>query len=333
MANKKISIIVPVYKVEEDLDRCVQSIVDQTYKNLEILLIDDGSPDNCPAMCDEWAKKDKRIKVIHKENGGVSSVRNLGLELATGEYIGFVDSDDYIDATMYEKLYNKIQEDKSDFVACGFIKVFEDGRQQIIQEINWKNVNAINFIEYLTSANATISKNKKTTTNIMGSIWRMLFKKEIISSVKFRKMKIAEDMMFLLDVTKNEKLKISYLDEYLYYYIERSVSAINHISRGSIESRIKMAEVFLGNYSDRLKEPNLTAYKYHLYKNVFIAIAKSDDKTFRELLKNETIINLNSRKNYKMAQKYTQTLKGKVVNFLARHKMFGMYKFFKKFAG
>ena len=92
----KVSVIVPIYKVEPYLDQCVQSIVNQTYKNLEIILVDDGSPDNSPAMCDAWAEKDNRIRVIHKENGGFSSARNAGLDAATGDYIQFVDSDDWI---------------------------------------------------------------------------------------------------------------------------------------------------------------------------------------------------------------------------------------------
>lgn len=92
----KVSVIVPIYKVESYLDQCVQSIVDQTYKNLEIILVDDGSPDHCPIVCDAWAEKDSRIRVIHKENGGFSSARNVGLDAATGDYIQFVDSDDWI---------------------------------------------------------------------------------------------------------------------------------------------------------------------------------------------------------------------------------------------
>ena len=103
---KKISVIVPVYNVEQYLDRCVNSIVQQTYQNLEIVLIDDGSPDQCPQMCDEWSKKDNRIKVVHKENGGLSSARNAGLDTASGEYIAFVDSDDYIDNQMLELMLN-----------------------------------------------------------------------------------------------------------------------------------------------------------------------------------------------------------------------------------
>ena len=97
MNEPLVSVIVPVYKVEDYLDKCVESIVKQTYKNLEIILVDDGSPDNCPSMCDSWAQKDSRIKVIHKENGGVSSARNSALDTAAGDYICFVDSDDFIE--------------------------------------------------------------------------------------------------------------------------------------------------------------------------------------------------------------------------------------------
>ncbi len=115
-----ISVIVPIYKVEQYLNRCVQSIVDQTYKNLEIILVDDGSPDNSPAMCDAWAEKDDRIRVIHKENGGVSSARNAGLDAANGAYIGFVDGDDYIEPDMYAQLLQAIQKDSSDMAVCGY---------------------------------------------------------------------------------------------------------------------------------------------------------------------------------------------------------------------
>lgn len=105
----KISIIVPIYEVEQYMNRCVSSIVNQTYKNLEIILVDDGSTDNCPDMCDKWKQRDSRIKVIHKKNGGLSDARNEGVKIATGELIGFVDSDDWIFDEMYqllEKIHN-----------------------------------------------------------------------------------------------------------------------------------------------------------------------------------------------------------------------------------
>ena len=105
-----ISVVVPVYRVEPYLDRCVASIVNQTYRNLEIILVDDGSPDRCPAMCDAWAEKDRRIKVIHKANGGLSDARNVGLQLAQGNYVAFIDSDDWIDLRFIEILYKAIVE-------------------------------------------------------------------------------------------------------------------------------------------------------------------------------------------------------------------------------
>ena len=121
-----ISVIVPVYKVEAYLDRCVQSIVDQTYRNLEIILVDDGSPDNCGAMCDTWAEKDPRIKVIHKENGGGARARNIGMDVSTGDFVGFVDSDDFIHPDMYRYLYRILSETKSDIAECSYHLTEED---------------------------------------------------------------------------------------------------------------------------------------------------------------------------------------------------------------
>lgn len=118
----KAGVIVPVYKVEAYLDRCVQSILDQTYTDYELILVDDGSPDNCGAMCDAWAEKDKRIRVIHKENGGLSDARNVGFEASTAEWITFVDSDDYIHPKMLEALYDATQTYGVKVAVCGFAR-------------------------------------------------------------------------------------------------------------------------------------------------------------------------------------------------------------------
>ena len=123
--NQLISVIVPVYKVEQYLDRCVQSVVNQTYKNLEIILVDDGSPDNCPAMCDAWAEKDSRIRVNHKENGGVSSARNTGLDTATGDYITFVEADDWIESDMLEFLLPTCLNLRRTSVDALFLRIFQ----------------------------------------------------------------------------------------------------------------------------------------------------------------------------------------------------------------
>lgn len=120
-----ISIIVPIYKVEPYLDQCVSSIVAQTYQNLEIILVDDGSPDRCPDMCDEWAKKDDRIRVIHKPNGGLSDARNAGLDVCRGDYVAFIDSDDWIETDYAEKMLEAAKADNADIVTCTFVNEFE----------------------------------------------------------------------------------------------------------------------------------------------------------------------------------------------------------------
>ena len=121
-----ISIIIPVYKVEKYIYKCIDSVLNQTYKNLEIILVDDGSPDKCPEICEEYAKKDNRIKIIHKKNGGLSDARNAGLKVATGKYIGFVDSDDYIEKDMYQVLYNNIIKTNSDISIVNLKEVKEN---------------------------------------------------------------------------------------------------------------------------------------------------------------------------------------------------------------
>lgn len=115
-----ISVIVPVYKVEKFLDRCINSIIQQTFTNLEIILVDDGSPDRSGEICDEWKMKDKRIRVIHKENGGLSDARNKGLDVATGDYVAFIDSDDWIDPDMFQLLYDATQKYQADIAECSW---------------------------------------------------------------------------------------------------------------------------------------------------------------------------------------------------------------------
>ena len=125
MKRDLVTVIVPIYNVEQYLNRCIQSIVDQTYQNLEILLIDDGSPDNCPAMCDEWANRDSRICVIHKDNQGLGMARNTGLEHASGEYVCYFDSDDYVAVDTIEQAYNALVQNNADlaiFEHCSNIK-------------------------------------------------------------------------------------------------------------------------------------------------------------------------------------------------------------------
>lgn len=147
MEEDLISIIVPVYNVEPYIERCVDSIIGQTYKNIEIILVDDGSPDNCPKICDEYAKKDNRIKVIHKENGGLSDARNEGIKVANGKYVGFVDSDDWVHESMFERLYHELISNDADISCCKLIRCTDEGKK--IEKKFDNKITQYNQMEYL----------------------------------------------------------------------------------------------------------------------------------------------------------------------------------------
>lgn len=192
-----ISIIIPVYKSEVFLNKCLDSIINQTYKNIEIILVNDGSPDNSGKICDQYAKKDERIKVIHKENGGVSSARNLGLKNATGKYITFVDSDDWIEPDMYECMIKKLQENNVDMVRCSYYK--EDG-EKVIDSHHAFNED----IRY--DLNSDFNRENILNLLITGEfrafLWLILVKREFIESIKEFNTNVAmrEDLIWMVEL-------------------------------------------------------------------------------------------------------------------------------------
>lgn len=213
MDTAKISVIVPVYKVEAYLDKCVSSIVNQTYTNLEIILVDDGSPDNCPAMCDAWAEKDSRIRVIHKPNGGLSDARNAGMAVATGELMAFVDSDDWIAPDMYEHLYWRLTEDNSDIAACGVQMVWEDKK----------------LCRMLTRAGSCVLNQEEAMRAIIEEswlkqpVWYKLYKTDLIRDILFPMGKCHEDVFWSYQAVGSAK-KVSVSDHVGYYYLQRGGS-------------------------------------------------------------------------------------------------------------
>lgn len=211
--TEKISVIVPVYRVEPYLNRCVQSIVDQTYRNLEIILVDDGSPDNCPAICDAWAAKDPRIKVIHKENGGLSDARNAGLAAAAGEYIGFLDSDDWVSPEMYQLLYENMAEHDSDIAACGVEMEWEDGTPPRMLTKRGCCV--------LTQEEAMQAVIEESW--IQAPVWYKLYKREVVRDIPFPVGKCHEDVFWTYQVVGNAR-KVSVFDTPCYHYTQRSGS-------------------------------------------------------------------------------------------------------------
>jgi len=181
--REKISVIVPVYKVEKYLNRCVESICKQSYSNLEILLVDDGSPDSCPQMCDEYAKADSRIIVIHKENGGLSSARNAALEVATGDYVICVDSDDYIHPRAVEKLYQACVMYQAD-IAMG-LHFVEKGEKLLIEDPVVDEVEIYSAVEAL----QVLLADKK----MRNYAWNKLYKRELFEEVRYPEGRNYED--------------------------------------------------------------------------------------------------------------------------------------------
>ena len=212
--TKLVSVIIPIYNVEKYLDRCVQSVVKQTYKNLEIILVDDGSPDNCPELCDEWKKADSRIKVIHKKNGGLSDARNAGRDIATGEYIAFVDSDDYVHPQYIEILYCLAIREDADVVACGF-ETFTD---------NYKTEQ--NIYHHLTDVEVKVSA--KDEMDLIGIVaWNKLYRRNLFDFIRFPKGRINEDMGIFWKIIYYAKKMIATVEPLYFYYIANANSIMS----------------------------------------------------------------------------------------------------------
>ena len=222
MNSEKVSIIIPVYKVEQYLDHCVESALRQTYPNFEVILVDDGSPDRCGAMCDDWAKRSPLVRVIHQENGGLADARNTGIDAATGEYLAFIDSDDYITPDMVQKLYDALTACNAEMSICNFLRVYEDGT--LVPELE----NGLPIRDEVLSGLEIISK-----IHIPGKgwgfgwyytmAWNKLYKKNLFSKVRFPKGKLCEDV-FVAHYLFEQCNKVACISDVCYYYLLRSGS-------------------------------------------------------------------------------------------------------------
>ncbi len=212
-----ISIIIPVFNVEEYLPRCLDSVLNQTYSDLEIILVNDGSTDNSGEICDRYAENDSRIKVIHKENGGVSSARNTGLDMATGEFIGFVDGDDVLDLKMYEVLISNARKYNCDISCCQLATIDIDGTKKAYYD----NESAIFEKDYLIK-NYFFDEFVKDT---MYSQCNKIFKKDIIENLRYKPYRYCEDILFIFESLS--RAKSMYYDKFIgYYYVHRERSAM-----------------------------------------------------------------------------------------------------------
>lgn len=208
-----ISIIVPVYNLEDYLPKCVDSILAQSFTNFELILVNDGSTDRSGEICDAYASIDHRVKVIHQKNGGVASSRNTGLEVAQGEYIGFVDNDDYINETMLELLYKNAVDHSSDIVVCDFLSVNEGKR------IESKNVDADYRVRHYNNIEAL--HQLYTVNNVTFVVpWNKLYKKYLFDDIKYKVGSINDDENIVHELLFHSH-KITYIQMELYYYVQR----------------------------------------------------------------------------------------------------------------
>lgn len=237
-----ISVIVPIYKVEKYLRRCVDSILAQTYGDLEVILVDDGSPDGSGMICDEYAQKDSRVRVVHKKNGGLSDARNAGLEVATGEYIGFIDSDDYIHPQMYEKLLTALEQTGSQISLCGYAYVDE---QTGAFDESYLSLNPITT-EVLSRMQALEKINSyRSDSFFYVTAWNKLYKRELFANARFMKGKLHEDE-FIVHHLINMASSVATIEDILYYYVQRSGSIMN--SRVT-EKSLDIVEAMLDRYA------------------------------------------------------------------------------------
>ena len=278
--SETISVIIPVYNVEKYLNKCVDSVISQTYKDLQIILVDDGSTDRSSKICDEYAKADTRISVIHKQNGGLSSARNAGMEIVEGDYITFLDSDDYVSPTVYEELYKIIKSQDSDSIACTcFRRVDEVGNVYKKNDPHSKPSSTSNT-EYLRELLLHIGD---------VSVCSKLFPRKMLKNKHFEEEKLNEDLLFMADLIPSFKT-IVYTGTVGYYYLVRD----NSISSGygkSVEDMAVNAVAVNKNVQSEYPELKDEGNRFALFQNMAYlllipqALRTKNNKKYLEALK------------------------------------------------
>lgn len=264
MDEKLVSVIIPAYNIEDYIGRCLDSIISQTYKNLEIIVVDDGSRDYTGEILDNYAKKDRRIKVIHKENGGVSSARNKGIEAAEGDYIGFIDGDDLIESEMYKTLVDLLEEENADIAHCGYQMVFPD-RIDYYHNTGKKKIQTTE--EGL--------KDLLSGEMIEPGLVNKLYKKELIKNCRLDEtVKINEDLLMNYQLFKLSQKSV-YYDITPYSYMIRSSSATG---ANSLITKREDALRVLNQIKDDCINNNLLSIIYKRYIYLLMAICRDDLK-------------------------------------------------------
>lgn len=272
--NPLISVIVPVYNVEKYLDRCIESIVNQTYKNLEIILIDDGSPDNCPYICDEWKKRDKRIVVYHKRNGGLSDARNYGMARSKGKYIAFVDSDDYLDKDMYMTMLNAIIANKCSLACCGRFYVN-----------NQKMFQSKNIMQHKVFSNKEAIHELLNNGCIEEAVWDKLYLKELWDGLKYPLGEINEDLVIMPEILRRSKNVVHVGESYYFYcYNGESITKSGYSEKKRvIFNHLNNLEDYIERYfPEEKKYVNVLEAKYAMNTMFSIIFLKDGIEKYRD---------------------------------------------------
>lgn len=251
--NPVISVIVPVYNVEKYLDRCIKSLINQTLKDIEIILVDDGSPDKCPALCDHYAASDNRIKVVHKENAGLGMARNSGLEVATGDYITFVDSDDFVELNMYERLYSVAISEQADVVISGgFIDERSDGTtytNHIMKTVDVFDGNTRQLAIEMLGARPEFQRDYIYEPSVCKGVYRRSTINDNCIRFHSEREIISEDYVFHLDLLQVTKKAVCIPNCY-YHYCQNGVS----LTKTYREDRFRRNVAFYDYITERLME-------------------------------------------------------------------------------
>ena len=266
----KISIIIPVYGVEEYLNRCLDSVCSQSHIDLEIILVDDGSPDKCPVICDEWARKDKRITVIHKKNGGLSEARNAGIEVATGDYLLFIDSDDYVDSTMCESLLKAAKDADAEIAVCNFYWMYSEHKE--IQSTYLPDGKVI-------EKSAILETWMKCKTVDFVVAWNKLYRRDLFFTpehIRYPVGRLHEDEFttYKLLYTAN---RIVFIKKPLYFYVQRKDSITASYNEKNIYDYIKAIFGYV-QWAQRFAPEKQRLMEYLAFNAVLGVIHRCDEK-------------------------------------------------------
>ena len=304
MKNGLVSVVLPIYNVHRYLDRCMESIINQSYSNIEIIMIDDGSTDECPEMCEKWAQRDSRIKVVHKHNAGLGMARNTGIECASGEFIVFFDSDDYVDTKTIEECYNRAIADNSDVVLFGHAHVNNDGTiaHRLIPHGDKALYSENEVVEIVLKNLLMLGKDNGTVRNFWMSAWSCFLSLELIKRIDWKFISerevISEDIYSLISLYSYIK-RVSIIEKSFYYYCENDFSLTHAFREDRFEKNNHFFEVTLERakecgYDKRIID--CVAYPYlaniiAIFKQVvfseFSILEKI--KRFRIMLHNDTL--------------------------------------------